>query len=83
MIETVIGIETMAKQMELEYQQWERLVARQYLVSSSGMSCDEHAQFRAKCLQDIEASGSNLLRSTAPTRSSIAKQEQGAVTVQW
>ena len=67
----------------LEYQQWERLVARQHLVSSAGISFDEHAQYRAKCLQEIEASGSNLPKTSAPLRSSIAKQEQGGVTVQW
>jgi len=73
----------MAKDSQLEYQQWERLVARQQLVSSAGISCDEHAAYRAKCLQDIEASGSNLPKSSVSTRSSIAKQEQGGVTVQW
>ena len=74
----------MAKQQTpLEYQQWERLVARQQLMSSAGISCDEHAAYRAKCLQDIEASGSNLPKTSAPLRSSIAKQEQGGVTVQW
>ena len=77
----MIEFETMARETALEYQQWERLVARQQLVSSAGISCDEHAAYRAKCLQEIKASGSNLPRSTAPTRSSIAKQDQGAVTV--
>ena len=71
----------MARETPLEYQQWERLVARRQLVSSAGISCDEHAVYRARCLQDIEASGSNLPRSTAPTRSSIAKQDQGGLTV--
>jgi len=79
----VIEIETLAKQTALEYQQWERLVARQQLVSSAGISCDGHAAYRAKCLQEIEASGSNLPKTSAPLRSSIAKQEQGGVTVQW
>ena len=79
----MIEIEAMARETRLEYQQWERLVARQQLVSSSGISCDEHAAYRARCLQDIEASGSNLPKTSAPLRSSIAKQEQGGVTVQW
>ncbi|WP_186510433.1 hypothetical protein [Synechococcus sp. RS9902] len=73
----------MTRESKLEYQQWERLVARQQLVSSAGISCDGHAAFRAKCLQQIEASGSNLPKASAPLRSSIAKQEQGGVTVQW
>ena len=80
----MIEIETMTKQQTpLEYQQWERLVARQQLVSSAGISCDEHAAYRAKCLQDIEASGSNLPKISAPLRSSIAKQGQAGVTLQW
>ena len=79
----MIEIEAMTWETPLEYQQWERLVARQQLVSSAGISCDGHAAYRAKCLQEIEASGSNLPKSSVPTRSSIAKQEQGGVTVQW
>ena len=78
----MIEIQTMAKQTALEYQQWERLVARQQLVSSAGISCDGHAEYRAKCLKEIETSGSNLPKSSAPLRSSIAKQEQGGLTVQ-
>ena len=79
----MIEIQTMARETPLEYQQWKRLVARQQLVSSAGISCDGHAAYRAKCLQEIEASGSNLPKTSAPLRSSIAKQEQGGVTVQW
>ena len=79
----MIEIEAMARETPLEYQQWERLVARQQLVSSAGISCDEHAAYRARFLQDIEASGSNLPKTSTPLRSSISKQEQGGVTVQW
>lgn len=53
----------MAKETQLEYQQWEHLVARQQLVSSADISCDEHAGHRAQCLQEIEPSGSNLEKS--------------------
>ena len=53
----MIEIETMVRETQLEYQQWERLVARQQLVSSAGISCDEYVAYRAKYLQDIEASG--------------------------
>ena len=79
----MIENETMTRETPLEYQQWERLVARRQLVSSAGISCDEHAAYRARCLQEIEASGSNLPKTSAPLRSSIAKQEQGGLTVQW
>jgi len=73
----------MARETPLEYQQWERLVARQQLVSSAGISCDGHAEYRARCLQEIEASGSNLPKTSAPLRSSIAKQQSGGLTVEW
>ena len=73
----------MARESKIGYQQWERLIARQQLVSSAAISCEEHAAYWAKCLQDIEASGSNLPKTSAPSRSSIAKQKQGGVTVQW
>ena len=79
----MIEIEKMARESKLEYQQWERLVARQQLASSAGISCDEHAAYRAKCLQEIEASGSNLPKTSVPTRNSIAKQGLCEVTVQW
>ena len=78
----MIEFETMARET-LEYHQWERLVTRQQLVRSAGISCDEHAAYRAKCLQEIKASGSNLPKTSAPLRSRIAKQEQGGVTVEW
>ena len=79
----MIEIETMARETPLEYQQWEQLVARQQLVSSAGISCDEHAAYRAKCLQEIEVSGSSLPKTSAPLRSSIVKQEQRGVAVEW
>ena len=73
----------MARETPLEYQQWGRLVARQQLASSASINCDGHAEYRAKCLQEIEVSGSNLPKTSAPLRSNIAKQEQGGDTVQW
>ena len=50
----------MAKETQLEYQQWGHLVARQQLVSSADISCDGHAGDRGQCLQEIEPSESNL-----------------------